>query len=274
MSTQPDSLQHYLPTCRLPNGAAIAYQSKAEVQFFYRQIFEEQIYLQHGINIDEGDTICDVGANIGLFSLFVAQCLQRYKIYAFEPAPAVFEILSYNMRAFLPSVKLFNVGVSNREASAPFTFYPNSSGMSSFFGDRNEERTVLTGLLRTTAREIGAPASGLAAHLDDVLDFRLASETIMCGLTTLSRVFDEHGITRVDLLKVDVQKSELDVLHGIEPQFWEGIRQIVIEVHDMNGRVGQVKSLLERHGFDVKAIQEPAYSGSPMFNVYARRPFS
>ena len=39
-------------------------------------------------------------------------------------------------------------------------------------------------------------------------------------LTTLSDVLREENVTRIDLLKIDVEKSEMDVLLGIDEQDW------------------------------------------------------
>ena len=56
----------------LPNGKEISVINKDEVAFLYKEIFEDKSYLQHGIDLKPGDTVLDVGANIGLFSLFAA----------------------------------------------------------------------------------------------------------------------------------------------------------------------------------------------------------
>ena len=44
----------------------------------------------------------------------------------------------------------------------------------------------------------------------------LINETYECRLTTLSSVLRAHNVKRIDLLKIDVQKSELDILQGVE----------------------------------------------------------
>lgn len=49
----------------LPNGWEVDASSPSEVEFLYREIFEEQSYLQHGITVQDGDVVVDVGANIG-----------------------------------------------------------------------------------------------------------------------------------------------------------------------------------------------------------------
>lgn len=41
--------------------------------FLYEEVYCQQQYLQHGVGLKPGDTVVDVGANIGLFSLFAAE---------------------------------------------------------------------------------------------------------------------------------------------------------------------------------------------------------
>lgn len=60
-------------TVILPSGRELAYVSKDEVSFLYQEIYVEQCYLKHGISIKAGDCILDVGANVGMFSIFAAE---------------------------------------------------------------------------------------------------------------------------------------------------------------------------------------------------------
>jgi len=80
------------------------------------------------------------------------------------------------------------------------------------------------------------------------------------------------AVERIDLLKVDVEKSELDVLLGIEGQDWPKIKQVVVEVHDLEQRVKKITALLKEHGFrKITLEQEPFFEGSSVFNLYALR---
>ena len=66
----------------LPNGMTAFCLQKEEVPLIYQQVQE---YLKHGIELDRGDTVFDVGANIGLFSLWLYEKLQSdIYVYAFE----------------------------------------------------------------------------------------------------------------------------------------------------------------------------------------------
>src|SRR5205085_12012546 len=84
----------------LPNGLEIAHLNPYETDYLYKEIFEDQCYLRHGIQLRDGDTVFDIGANIGLFSLFVMSRCKNPTIYAFEPAPVVHELLKANCEAY------------------------------------------------------------------------------------------------------------------------------------------------------------------------------
>ena len=110
----------------LPNGLEVAYQSKAELLQFYDDIFEKGVYTRHGITLREGACVFDVGANIGMFTLFVASQVPGARIFAFEPAPPLFAILSATAAPFGDRVALFNCGLSSRAGNAELTFYAHN----------------------------------------------------------------------------------------------------------------------------------------------------
>jgi amino acid adenylation domain-containing protein len=70
---------------QLPNGMAILHQSKADTDALYDEIFEQHVYFRHGIMLADDACILDVGANIGMFSLYITQHYPQARIYAFEP---------------------------------------------------------------------------------------------------------------------------------------------------------------------------------------------
>lgn len=265
------SLPETRNTRRLPNGIEIAYQSRAEVDFFYEDVFEHEVYLRNGITLKDGDCIFDVGANIGFFTLFAHQKCKPSMVYSFEPAKPLFDILTFNTARYSDSVRLLNFGISNERKTATFTFYPQSSGMSSFYADKEEEKDVLRALMQNQQRSGMAGMDDVLKHVDDLLEERFRSETLHCELRTLSDVIREFRVGRIDLLKVDVQKSELDVLEGIADDDWLKIQQIVLEVHDNNGRLALVQDLLNRHGYTTVVEQDDPYGTSIMYNLYATR---
>ena len=54
---------------RLSNGMKILCLQKDEAQLMYQEV---QNYLKYGIGLNQGDTVFDVGANIGLFALYLS----------------------------------------------------------------------------------------------------------------------------------------------------------------------------------------------------------
>src|SRR5207302_10394809 len=100
------------PRYKLPNHLAVAQLNKNETDYMYREIFELQAYLKHGIALSDGECVFDVGANIGLFTVFVSQLCQDLTVYAFEPNPFVFGMLDANASLIGPTIKLFNYVVS------------------------------------------------------------------------------------------------------------------------------------------------------------------
>ncbi|HYR08672.1 MAG TPA: FkbM family methyltransferase, partial [Longimicrobium sp.] len=254
---------------RLPNGMTVVPQSRVEAEHFYEDIFEKQIYLRHGVTLQPGDCVFDVGGNIGTFSLFASRHAPGGRIFTFEPAPPLFARLRANLELNGATAHAFDHGIAEAERTARFTFYPNSSGMSSFYADADEERAVLR---RMMDREREAGLEGMDAlmeYTDELLDERFRPVEMECRLRPLSAVIREEGVQRIDLLKIDVQKAELDVLRGIADEDWPRIRQVVMEVHDLEGRLEEVVRLLEAHGFRVAVEQDEAVEGTILYNLFA-----
>jgi phthiocerol/phenolphthiocerol synthesis type-I polyketide synthase E len=255
----------------LPNGLSVLCQSKVELRHFYSDIFEHRVYAKNGITLAPGATVLDVGANIGMFSMFAQETFHGVRVFAFEPAPPLFAILSENVARYGGSVRCFNLGMAREPGEAILTFYPNSSGMSSLYPDEAEERQTLVSLLENEARQGVAEVQNLLPYLDDYLAVRLTAEQLPCRLTTVSAFLAEQGIAAVDLLKVDVQKAEWEILLGIGEGDWPKIAQVVMEVHDLGGRVARVEAHLAARGFRVVVEQDDLYVGSGIYNLYGLR---
>jgi hypothetical protein len=81
---------------RLPNGLEIVHRNKAETDFLYSEIFKNRSYASHGITLSAGDTVFDVGANIGMAALFFHTNNPDVRVFSFEPNPPIFELLQAN----------------------------------------------------------------------------------------------------------------------------------------------------------------------------------
>ena len=251
----------------LPNEMTIICRNRNETEFMYDEIFAKQSYLNFGINVPDDACIFDVGANIGLFTLFASQLAQRTTIYSFEPIPPIFQLLRLNTEVYGLNAKLFECGLSSVSETSSFTYYPNVSLMSGRFADATADSEVVKTFVTQQQQGSELPA----AQLDELIAERLTSENFTCQLKTLSEVMRDEGVSKIDLLKIDVEKGELEVLAGIDDADWSRIDQIVMEVHDLDGRVRKVTELLSSRGFTVNVQQDAALEQTNLYNLYASR---
>jgi len=258
---------------RLPINLTVANLNKNETDYLFREIFELQAYLKHGITIEEGDCIFDVGANIGLFTLFVNQISGNLEIYSFEPNPMAFEALSANSLIYAPNAKLFDFGLSNEAKTEVFTSFPGFSILSGFYADAAIEKEVVKTFVINQQREGMVDAKNLAEQVELILEDRFTPTAHSVNVRALSGVMEEYGIERIDLLKINVEKSELDVLKGIEPEDWKKIKQIVLEV-DTEENLASIELLLADHGYHFVAEQPANLEETSLTYIYAIHPSS
>jgi FkbM family methyltransferase len=162
-----------------------------------------------------------------------------------------------------------------------FRYHYRASMMSTAYPDTSpEERrrwreTVQANLGRYpwTVRWLRWLPRFLRTHLLDLgIRKALRGRPVKCPVRTVSDVVREYALPRIDLLKVDVERGELDVLAGIDAEDWPRIRQVAVEVHDLDhGRVAGIAALLRKHGFTVVTDQEEILRATDIFNVYAVR---
>ncbi|MFN8546792.1 MAG: FkbM family methyltransferase [Candidatus Eisenbacteria bacterium] len=254
----------------LPSGLAPVELNRNETDYIHREIFELGAYLRHGITIEDGDTVLDVGGNIGLFSLFARQSARDVRLFVFEPNPHVAPITRANLSAYAPDARLFAFGLAEADRDARFTFFPGFSLLSGLYADAATEREVVRSFLENQARAGVEGAAGLAAAGSQFLEERFRGEEVPVRLRTLSSVLREEGIDRVHLLKVNVEKAELDVLRGIEERDWARIDQAVVEVDVAENRE-PILALFRAHDTEVHVEQDPLLARTELCYVYAVR---
>jgi 31-O-methyltransferase len=242
-------------------GRLLHHDDPSQLLFQLAEIVGERVYVRHGVEVREGDVVLDVGANVGVAAAFFAECGAGV-VHSFEPVEPIFRLLSRNLRHF-PVCIGHNYGLSSSCRSSPITYYPKADAMSGLDADADESRRNVLTYMRNT----GTSGPEAERQLAD----RYEAITLACELRTLSSVLQEESLDHVDLLKVDVEKAELDVLRGIEETDWPRIRQVVAEVHDQRGRGATMARMLTSHGFSVHLEQEPEWTGTPIRMLYARR---
>ncbi|MCI0661272.1 MAG: FkbM family methyltransferase [Acidobacteria bacterium] len=288
----------------LPNNLKIYAPNRIEARALYREIFAERTYSSHGISVSDGDCVFDVGANIGLYSIFLTQSHRDLRIIAFEPIPQTFSILKKNIDGSPngSQVKLFNFGLSNKSGRSLFEFDRFASLAATMRPDdvngcirkdagmREWARAGISDLRKIDVLSprladylltaLSRPFAGalVAAVMISFLFLslfrrRLFLQKIECELKTISEVIREQRLATIALLKIDVEGSELDVIEGIAEEDWPRIRQCVVEVHDYEGRVQRMKAIFESRGYRTIVSQEDweAHKLINTFTIYAVR---
>ena len=131
----------------------------------------------------------DVGANKGQTVNKYIEVFGNSNIYSFEPSPKTFEILIKNT-SYLENVSVWNYGVGSKAGSLLFN-ENKGSDMSSFL-------------------ELGEQGWG-----------EIQKKTTV-DIITIDNFLDQHQISKVDVLKLDVQGFELEIFKGAKKSMSEG----------------------------------------------------
>jgi FkbM family methyltransferase len=259
---------------RIGKDIDIFYLNLGEARFLYDEIFEAQSYVKHGISLDGGSVVFDVGANIGLVGVYLHHRWPGIRLYCFEPIPDAFAVLEANVKLHGLQARLFPCALGDDPGTAIFTFYPNNSVMSGRYAQRVEDADTTRAFIANknpALLERAKQSTDFQQHVDSMLSRLFQSREVTCPVRRLSEVIATEKIERIDLLKIDVEKAEHEVIAGIDEPDWAKVRQVVVEMHDIDGRVTRFTDLLERHGFTVVVEQDPALATANIYNIYGRR---
>ena len=142
--------------------------------------------------------IYDLGANVGVSSLFFASLYPKATIYGFEPLPENLEVCLLNYRGIANKSQVFPWAIGSKTGQATFDCKNDSRG----------------GRLES-------------AHHDPGLQ---TTSQIQVKIISVADLIDQEGLPPPDFLKIDVEGAELDVLEGIKG-YAHSIRLIYLETH-------------------------------------------
>lgn len=150
-------------------------------QIFWRGSYSPGELRLLGSHLRPDMVFLDVGANIGEFSVFAAKRLTSGRVIAFEPAEPLWKVLCDNLSGNgFSNYRSFNCALDHQPGRRP--------------------------LYRPPSNNLGAtslhPIPGRGESMGDV------------EVRTLDDVVDELGLHRLDIVKIDVEGSELGVLKG------------------------------------------------------------
>lgn len=249
----------------LPDGRDFYCLNRNEALLLYSDLFEDRSYFHYGVEIRTGDTVVDVGANIGLFALLASLEAPEVRVISLEPLAPIYTVLRANFELHRIAGEALPVGIGPREEQVSLTYYPQNSALSGQFAQPESEKELLVRLLRNRFPTM------TPAGLEVLATRGLTREEYPARIRPLSAVLRDAGIGRIGLLKIDVEKAELGVLESIDDSDWPRIEQVVVEVHDLSSRLDRIRTMLESRGFEVRTRQGPAFEGTGLWDVFAIR---
>jgi FkbM family methyltransferase len=144
-------------------------------------------------------TIVDIGAHLGSFAVYAANCCPDARIYCYEPEQRNFDLLKHN------------IGI-NEFQERVFTF-PFAVGS-----------------------EIGQRELAIDRSLSNsfhIISDEAARQTVDC--TTLKQIFADHQLESIDLLKINCEGAEYEIIKSCSPAEFERIGNIRLEYHNLEG---------------------------------------
>jgi FkbM family methyltransferase len=159
--------------------------------------------------------VYDIGANIGIASLYFAGCFPQARFLAFEPVPDNFEVCRLNYQNLRDS-EAFPWAVGAHSGKCTFEL---------------DEKDLRGGSLQGSA---SAHASAKTKHLE-------------VQVYSVADLVAEKKLPPPDFLKIDVEGAELEVLNGIGSAL-PGIKRMLIETHGVELTINCMKWVLD-HGF-------------------------
>src|SRR5690606_3536372 len=220
----------------LADGTVLEGTAEGTFLMVLNEIVHKNEYTPPELPIGPEDVVVDIGANVGVFAVMAAK-RTRGPVLAFEPFPENFRYLERNARANgLTHLRAFRQAVADQ--------------------------------VGTTRLYVGDMAGGNSL-IDHNIKGRL-EDFIEVPVTTLRAICEDHGLERIDFLKVDCEGAEGMIFRSVEPETLARIGRIAIEFHDNVSPLGhgEIEGILQKAGFRTRVVWD---SSSPFGYLYAWR---
>jgi FkbM family methyltransferase len=201
------------------NGQKIRVRSGSIDKMIVKEIFIDNCYIPQGFEIQKGDTVVDIGAHIGVFSVFASKFAS--KIYSFEPSDENFKVLKENIainninNVVIP----FNLAVSDNTGERVLFVSPNNSAGHSFYAHESLHK----------------------------------NKEIIVSTVSLEDFVTSNNISVIDFLKIDCEGGEYNILLECSAKVLSIVKKISMEYHniDSNRNVSVLENFFKKNGFTV-----------------------
>jgi len=197
----------------------------------------EKIWTPEGHEVESGDTVVDIGAHIGTFSVLAATSASNVRVFSYEPDPTNFDFLTQNIRLNnLRNVKAFPLAVAGNRGSTKLFTAPADDAHST----------------------VGLAGVSVSSRYVDV------------RCITLEDVIHEVG--RCDFLKINCEGAEYEILMKTPEKSLRAIRKMSIDCHPIpDHNCSDLGHYLEGIGFSIKGVGDGAIECSSHIHLYAQR---
>jgi FkbM family methyltransferase len=207
-------------------------RNDADTEYIYNEVFNSCIYHFDRMRLPPDPTIMDVGANIGIYSLWAHHRYRPRAIYCYEASPRTFACLQDNIdRLIRPQTT--EVRAVNRAIAA-------RSGETLVLNQSSRVSGISTLLARSQVSWVDRAAADRELEHHEVVT------------STISDEIAAHRLATVDILKIDVEGYFIEALKGIAAADVAKIRNMVIEVDylpETGIRPDDVEALLRSMGY-------------------------
>jgi FkbM family methyltransferase len=195
-------------------------------------------------SLTPGDTVIDVGANHGLFTMEAAKFVGNTgRVGAFEPTPTTRAALERHLQLNnLSNVHVYPQAVGSAPGTAKLRVHFESTGLNTLASKDIEW-------------------SGRILVADQVLDV---------PIITLDDHAQQHGVDTIAMLKVDVEGFELPVIQGASQLLSQRkISKVLVEVSRSTSKnagigPGDLVDELAGHGYILRHIHPDGTLGQPV----------
>ena len=215
---------------RLKNGLNFIVRAQTMDRSVIKEVWLQNIYNKFGVNVSKGDTVFDIGAHVGIFSIYAAELSDNGKVYAFEPFIENFKRLENHKKINQKeNLFIYNKGVYSSEGLQTLHLSPDNN------------------------------TGGHSIHLKNNGEKKIEIQTIR-----LDDFCEKEKINQIDFLKMDCEGAEFEILKSNET-ILNKVSKIVMECHPYeNNTVQSMIQLLERNGFKVNSISNNSTEGIKM----------
>lgn len=194
------------------NLKLIDLESSETLHHLQREICGNDEYKLKDIELNDGDVIVDIGANVGIVSIYLAKRFPNVKILAYEAHPHTYSNFLKNIEANnVKNIIPHNLAVYSKDnETLDITLDVINTGSSSCF--KNDEGQI--------------------------------TETI--PTISLDTIITNNNISSIRYLKIDCEGAEFDILEGSKLIHEIEVQDIGIEIHSfMKSHGKDVESLTE-----------------------------